>query len=736
MRLLFEGTKYDKNAIKELTNSGLYDEVTSKKIVDALFREDIPAFHGSGHAWLDKYIVGIIRMLIKYANGDLNKAYEFLSGCGPVFDEYLSLVKQYREKWGAQQTDDKFNNKMTYQDVKEELDKIKEEIDRESDERLKGRVFNESNYVLVPIDSYKEMHDLFGGRATGDGSSDKWAGGGGTAWCHTNAENVYDSWVDDGRNKFFVLANKDWKNIPFDPVSNAENYKDAYGNSLIAILAKKRNGILVHNTLRCNHVFGSKGVPDADNVYPSYAELSDIAGFNVKEKILENLGIDPSKAVTASVFEYLDETSEEIADLREEIEKVIITEGCTYVNSGAFALCTNLKEIEFRNTGRLLIGATAFAECTSLEMVVFPDTLSEIGKSAFSSCRKLSEVVFSNGLTIIDDRAFAYCESLKHVYIPSSVSYIGERAFAYSGLESFVAEQGALSSVLWSGVFYGCQNLEYIYLPESTQLKQGTLEGTPRETVVKTSSRRVRYLCNVLERKCEEIDIPDNGDTFIYDGKTPAYQYLSEEEIEEVKYGAIADGVTEIGDAAFKGLKNMISVVNFGTYGITFIGSEAFSGCTSLSTLQVPISLRMVKPSAFLGCTSLSYFEFPEGYDGNIPRGCFEGCTSLHEVAILSENIMVIESNAFTGTAIRVMKLPNGVEHLRPYVFDSCPELEYMSVPESLVFISEFAIYDCPNLKKIWCHNRDAYEKLLRIQRTNNISEDTDIVLVEENENG
>ena len=736
MRLLFEGTKYDKNAVKELTNSGLYDEVTSKKIVDALFREDIPAFHGSGHAWLDKYIVGIIRMLIKYANGDPNKAYEFLSGCGPVFDEYLSLVKQYREKWGAQQTDDKFNNKMTYQDVKEELDKIKEEIDRESDEKLKGRVFNESNYVLVPIDSYKEMHDMFGGRATGDGSSDKWAGGGGTAWCHTNAENVYDSWVDDGRNKFFVLANKDWKNIPFDPVSNAENYKDAYGNSLIAILAKKRNGILVHNTLRCNHVFGNKGVPDADNVYPSYAELSEIAGFNVKEKIIEDLGIDPNKVVSSSVFEYLDETRDEIAEIREEIEKVIITEGCTYVNAGAFALCTNLKEIEFRNTGKLQIGTSAFADCTSLERVVFPETLTIIGNSAFNGCKKLSDVDFKNGLTDIYDRAFKHCDSLKDVYIPSSVGFIGDEVFAYSGLESFVAEQGALRAGIWGSVFYNCEYLEYIYLPESTRMSMPTLEGTPESTIIKTSSRNVRYLSTALGYECESIDIPENGDTFIYDGKTPAYQYLSEEEIEKVRYGAIADGVTEIGDAAFKGLKNMISVVNFGTYGIYYIGPEAFSGCTSLSTLQVPRSLRTIKSSAFLGCTSLTYFEFPEGYDGNIPRGCFEGCTSLHEVAILSEDIMVIESNAFTGTAIRIMKLSSGIEHLRPYVFDSCQELEYLLVPESLAFISEYAICECPNLKKIWCHNRYAYEKLLKIQQIGNIPENTVIELVEENENG
>jgi len=110
------------------------------------------------------------------------------------------------------------------------------------------------------------MHSMFGGRATGDGSSDGFAGDGnhGTAWCHTNSEYVYDSssWTGSN-NKFFVLAKNNWKEIPFNEETNQQYHgKDAYGNSLIAILVDTDTGELLKATLRGNHVGNPVG--DAD----------------------------------------------------------------------------------------------------------------------------------------------------------------------------------------------------------------------------------------------------------------------------------------------------------------------------------------------------------------------------------------------------------------------------------------------------------------------------------------
>ena len=201
-----------------------------------------------------------------------------------MFDEYLTWVRETRPKLddeGKKNLDTEFISDTSYKDIKDFLDDLRTERDKKSKDELSKMSFGQSNYSLVPISSFEEFNKLYGGRATGDGSSDKYAGGGGTAWCHANSESVYRTWTNGGK-RFFVLQNNNWKNIPFNDESNKEKKgHDAYGNSLIALLTN-RYGMLLKATLRCNHV----GVPtNADNQYNTYAEISKIAGFNVDEEI-------------------------------------------------------------------------------------------------------------------------------------------------------------------------------------------------------------------------------------------------------------------------------------------------------------------------------------------------------------------------------------------------------------------------------------------------------------------
>ena len=94
--LLEKGTDYKKQAVKIISNSGLFDEETSTKIIDGLFRQDIHAFNHAP-AWLEKYLKGIARMLVQYCDGDKSKAQQFLTECPSEFEYYLTWVKQNRE---------------------------------------------------------------------------------------------------------------------------------------------------------------------------------------------------------------------------------------------------------------------------------------------------------------------------------------------------------------------------------------------------------------------------------------------------------------------------------------------------------------------------------------------------------------------------------------------------------------------------------------------------------------
>ena len=284
--LLEKGTDYKKQAVKIISNSGLFDEETSTKIIEGLFRQDIHAFNHAP-AWLEKYLKGIARMMVEYCGGDSGKAQQFLLDNVSVFEYYLNWVKANREKVGNQ-LDDEFINKLSIEELNDKVNKMQEEQDKKSQDELSQMEFGDSNYTLVPIDSYEQMHKLYGGHWTGDGTDEEgeYAGHGGTSWCHTNSEGTYKQWVNSGNYKFFVLQRNDWKSIPFDEYSNDEkDGKDDYGNSLIALLISN-TGKLKNATLRCNHV-GVSG--SADNQYETYAELSKLAGFNVQEEIAKNV---------------------------------------------------------------------------------------------------------------------------------------------------------------------------------------------------------------------------------------------------------------------------------------------------------------------------------------------------------------------------------------------------------------------------------------------------------------
>jgi hypothetical protein len=66
---------------------------------------------------------------------------------------------------------------------------------------------------------------------------------------------------------------------------------------------------------------------------------------------------------------------------------------------------------------------------------------------------------------------------------------------------------------------------------------------------------------------------------------------------------------------------------------ITSIGSDAFSGCTSLTRVAIPDSLTSIGAGAFVGCTSLTSVTIPNSVT-HIGDGALFGCASLTNVTI------------------------------------------------------------------------------------------------------
>lgn len=191
---------------------------------------------------------------------------------------------------------DSIRNQMTFAQFEEYCNRFEQERNASQQNKMQNFVERDNGYQLIKIDSYDQLNQMFGGTLTGDGKNAS------TGWCHTNGESTYNAWTEKGRKRFFILCKKNWKDI----APTFENATDEYGSSAIALLVSNRTAKLYRNTFRYNHVV-EPTAGSVDNCVEGYADLSYIAGFDVKKKIADILGVDPDAKFDIS--QYFDGTN-------------------------------------------------------------------------------------------------------------------------------------------------------------------------------------------------------------------------------------------------------------------------------------------------------------------------------------------------------------------------------------------------------------------------------------------
>ena len=427
---------------------------------------------------------------------------------------------------------------------------------------------------------------------------------------------------------------------------------------------------------------------------------------------------------------------------------VKITSDLDSIGGSAFSNCTNLTSITIP-TSVTNIGNYAFGGCTNLASISIPSSVTNIGNYAFRGCTSLASITIPSSVTNIGSNTFDGCTSLSSITIPSSVTNIGDHAFynCYS-LANVTINSNSFISKDFLGYEYSERPcLKYIF---GTQVKEYTIGGNVEKigvyafyecdslTTVKITSdldsigSSVFYNC----AKLEEVIIPDNVK---YIGSNAFYGCTSLPVENNIRYaGTWAIGVTDqtlpryilrsntrglfgtfsgcslmtrvtlpdslrnIGDNAFYGCSSIKNLTL--PSGVNYIGSSAFSGCASLASLTIPDGVTAIGSSTFYGCSALTSMIIPDNVE-SLGASLFYNCHNLSSVT-LPKGLTKIENNTFYGCNLSDFEMPESVTSIGSYAFYDNP-LSAIVIPSKVTSIGDYAFSNCYNLDTVTVNSAD-----------------------------
>ena len=179
----------------------------------------------------------------------------------------------------------------------------------------------------------------------------------------------------------------------------------------------------------------------------------------------------------------------------------------------------------------------------------------------------------------------------------------------------------------------------------------------------------------------------DNGDN-----RSPVYNNS------DVKKIVIEDGVTSVGDYAFRSCNNLTSITIPDS--VTSIGNSAFERCIGLSSVTIPDSVTSIGNNAFYACSTLTSITIPDGVT-SIGYSTFSYCSSLTSITI-PDSVTSIGSYAFKNcSSLTSITIPDSVTSIKNDAFKNCSSLTSITIPDSVTSIGDYAFQNCSSLTSI-----------------------------------
>ena len=191
------------------------------------------------------------------------------------------------------------------------------------------------------------------------------------------------------------------------------------------------------------------------------------------------------------------------------------------------------------------------------------------------------------------------------------------------------------------------------------------------------------------------LTISGTGEMKNYSELYPAPWYLNRAEIRMI---VVEEGVTSIGNRAFRDLEHVLSVKLPST--LKDIGKYAFVNCLKLKTISFSNGLETIGEGTFENCESLMTVRLPETLK-TLGRKAFYLCSSLKTIDIPA-SVTSIGDLAFSYcTSLVTANIKASVDTVPLWTFYGCELLTAVYLAENISSVGEGAFDNCENFYKI-----------------------------------
>lgn len=283
----------------------------------------------------------------------------------------------------------------------------------------------------------------------------------------------------------------------------------------------------------------------------------------------------------------------------------------------------------------------------------------------------IPETIDGYPVTEINGWAFSACKDITSVKMPNSIVDIGQNAFEYCDNLSTVELSENLLEIRYR-TFYCCYALSSIEIPDSVMIVgSSAFYGTAIYNNDSNWDENVLYVNNHL--------IATRGSI-------------------SGKY-TIKDNTKTIADGSFHECQELTNVIFPSS--LKSIG-EAFNYCTGLTEINIPTNVELIGWRAFEGCSNLSFINLPDTvkeieHYAFVDTAFFKDDNNWENGALYVGKHLIATNESISKDFV----VKPGTKTISGSAFYPCYTLENLTIPNSVIKISDTMFEGCDGLKSI-----------------------------------